>query len=368
MSNLRQAQSMRIPHVYRQIDNIIYGSHQEIIEGVQFDFCHDRFDVENWELPPALFKFRELFSEGPRLSFPWTELSEITYSQQAGPFAEQGWEDKGEYKEIIVEAGDKLSVSRIEFIQNKDLLRGCNLERRHVYMNLKRKNGDIIQIERPIMMTPKNELWENKFAGNYYSAIKGRIKSHFKVGDITEVENIQSDDSFAYRALRKLKLLLHFHGIGGQEVMSTSQAIVVLPICSPEEYHDNSNVWLTINDAVALGYLWAKSEDERNWVPFDDSKVSQVSAAGRLSAAKRGEDAEKWKRVLRAIVEEVSTSATKKLTRTKMVEIITNDRERWDTTRKRLNLPNAAMPGVHSLRAEVSKAMRVLERNEGKDG
>jgi hypothetical protein len=131
MSNSRQAQSTRIRHVYWQIDNVIYGSHKEIIEGVQFDFCHDHFDVENWELPPALFKSRELFSNGPRLSFPWTEPSEITYAHEAGPFAEQGCEDKGEYKEIIVEAGDKLSVSRIEFIQNEGLLRGCNLERRH---------------------------------------------------------------------------------------------------------------------------------------------------------------------------------------------------------------------------------------------
>jgi hypothetical protein len=103
-------------------------------------------------------------------------------------------------------------------------------------------------------------------------------------------------------------------------------------------------------------------------VRFDDDKGSQVSAAGLLSAARRGEDAEKWKRVLREIVAEASTSATKKLTRTKMVEMITNDRERWDTTRRRLNLPNAAMPGVHSLRKEASRAMRALERNEEKDG
>jgi len=51
-----------------------------------------------------------------------------------------------------------------------------------------------------------------------------------------------------------------------------------------------------------------------------------------------------------------------------MVEILVNDRERWDTTKKRPHLPDAAMPGVHSLRREVSNAMRELERNEGKEG
>jgi len=59
---------------------------------------------------------------------------------------------------------------------------------------------------------------------------------------------------------------------------------------------------------------------------------------------------------------------TLKPTRTKMVEILVNDRERWDTTKKRPHLPDAAMPGVHSLRREVSNAMRELERNEGKEG
>ena len=210
-------------------------------------------------------------------------------------------------------------------------------------------------------MVPKNELWEEKFAGNYYRAIKGRIESHFKISDPAGAEDIQSDDSLAYRALRKLKVLLHFHGIDGQEVL-------VLSTCSSEEYHDNSNVSLTINDAVALGYLWAKSEDERNWVPFGDNRVSQFSAAGRISGANRAKDAEKWKQVFRARLEEIWTSATKKPTRTKMIEIILNDWERWDTTRKRLNLPDAAMPGLHSLRGEVSNAMRELERNEGKEG
>jgi len=45
-----------------------------------------------------------------------------------------------------------------------------------------------------------------------------------------------------------------------------------------------------------------------------------------------------------------------------MVEIIVNDREQWDTTKKRLSLPDAAMPGVHSLRREVSNAMTTCVR------
>src|SRR5208282_6796594 len=131
MSNLTQAQSARIKIVNRQIRNIIYGSHRDIIEGVEFDFRHKRFDVEDWELPPALLKSRELFSRGPTLSFPWTELSEIMHARQTGSFPEPDFEAITVDNEVTIEAGDKLSVGRIELMQNKGLLRGCNLERRH---------------------------------------------------------------------------------------------------------------------------------------------------------------------------------------------------------------------------------------------
>ena len=49
-----------------------------------------------------------------------------------------------------------------------------------------------------------------------------------------------------------------------------------------------------------------------------------------------------------------------------MVQIIFNDQERWDTTRRRLSLPDAAMPGYHSLSREVSNVIRALEQKERK--
>jgi hypothetical protein len=215
-------------------------------------------------------------------------------------------------------------------------------------------------------MSARNELWEHDFIGNYYRAIEGRIRNYFKIRDVADIENITDDRSFAYRALRKLSVINRISPVD-ETTVSGLKVDVVLPSVPNEEYHDNSSVWFTINDAVALGYLWAKSEDERNWAPFNDGKRLQTSAAGLCSASSRGKNAENWKRVLREIVKELWTSAAKKPTRTKMVEMISNDRVRWDTTRKRLNLPNAPMPGLHSLGRETSKAMTALERNEEKD-
>ena len=161
--------------------------------------------------------------------------------------------------------------------------------------------------------------------------------------------------------------LIRLWGYNGGEAEIKADCIVVLPTCSSEEEHDKTNIWLTINDAVALGYLWAKSEDQRNQALLEQS-VAQKSAAGLRSGARREEDAEKWKQVFQARVEELWTSATKKPTRKKMIEIILNDTEKWNATRQGLDLPDAAMPGDESLRKEIPKVMRMIERTEGKGG
>ena len=171
----------------------------------------------------------------------------------------------------------------------------------------------------------------------------------------------------SYRALRKLSGLIRLWGYNGTEVEIKADGIIVLPTCSSEEEHDKSNIWLTINDAVALGYLWAKSEDQRNQAMFETS-AAEKSAAGRRDGASREEGAVKWKQVFQARVEELWTSAAKKPTRKKMIEIILNDTEKWNVTRQRLNLPDAAMPGDASLRKEIPKVMRMIERTERKGG
>jgi hypothetical protein len=217
------------------------------------------------------------------------------------------------------------------------------------------------------LLKPKNEIWERDFTGNYYSAVRGRIKAYFEIDNANDINHIEETDSFSYRALRKLRGLIRLWGYNGHEVDIKADCVVVLPTCSPQEEHDKTNIWLTINDAVALGYLWAKSEDQRNQALFEES-AAQKSAAGRRSGGSRGQDAEKWKQVFKARVEELWTSATKKPTRKKMIDIILNDMEKWDAARQRLNLPDAAMPGDESLRKEIPKVMRMIERNEGSRG
>ena len=278
------------------------------------------------------------------------------YAQQPWTSSEPSGDDNWENDEFVIGGGDKLFIRRIDLIPAEGLLHGCNLERRNIYLAIKRKNENVIQVDQPIIMRPINEIWENSnFAGNYYRAIRGRIEGHFDIDNAVNIDNIKIDTSFSYRALRKLSNLLRLHGVDGLEAVADSKSIVVLPTCSSDEDHDNSNVWLTVNDAVALGYLWAKSEDERNWAPFGESSVPQQTNAGSVSASVRRKSADDWKRVYWARLAEIWSSATKKPPRTKMIELVLADHEQWEATKKRLNLPNATMRGRSSLEKAMLK-------------
>ena len=367
MPRLSQAQTAMIRHVYWQIDNIIHESQFGIVEEVQIDLRHKHFDSNDFEIPEALFKARELCSDGPRLIFPWTEVSESFRGPNDCDNLESSSRSDVDTSEFIIKKGDSLFVNRIELIDPEERLLGCNIGYRHVYFSIKRKNEDDIGIDQPLLLKPKNELFERDFTGNYYSAIRGRIKAQFEIDNLDDIDHIAKADSFSYRALRKLSGLIHLWGYNGHEVDIKADCVVVLPTCSPEEEHDKTNIWLTINDAVALGYLWAKSEDQRNQALFEES-AAQKSAAGRRSGASREKGAEKWKQVFQARVEELWTFAAKKPTRKKMIEIILSDVEKWNVTRQRLNLPDAAMPGDESLRKEIPKVMRMIERTERKGG
>ena len=357
-----------IRNIYRQIHAIIYESGFGIVEEIRIDLRHKLFDSSKFEIPEALFKTKELFTDGPSLSFPWTEISKSF----RGPNRHERLETssrKNDFgvSEYKIEKGDRLFVNRIDLIDPEERLRGCNVGRRQVYFSLKKKGEDVIEIKQPLLLRPKNEIWEIEFSGNYYSAIKGRITNYFEIDDANGIDHVKEDDSLSYRALRKLSGLIRLWGYNGTEVEIKADGIIVLPTCSSEEEHDKTNIWLTINDAVALGYLWAKSEDQRNQALLEQS-AAQKSAAGHLSGDSREEDAVKWRQVFQARVEELWTSATKKPTRKKMIEIISNDTEEWNATRQRLNLPDAAMPGDESLRKEIPTVMRMIARTEGKGG
>ena len=362
MPRLTQAQTLRIRSIFQLIDELIYTTSIGIIQGVHFDLKYKYFDVMNYDIPKALFKLPNLSPRGPILYFPWTELSE-SYDQQDDDTTEPGEGYPDRTHKFTVVSGDRVSINRIDIVPVEERLRGCNLERRHIFLAIKRRNEEPIEIGTPIIATPKNEMREQNSIGNYYRTVRNRIEDYFDTQNADGMSNIHSNDSFSYRALHKLQILLKIHGADGHEAINGAKGTAVLRTVPSDEIYDGSNVWFTINDAVALGYLWAKSEDERNWAPFRENSVVQQSDAGRASGVSRTSGADAWKQVFAELIKDMlDCSGT--LTKSKIVSnVIKDDNRQWDSMRKKLNLPNAAMPGEESLRKAYTKIIIELGRS-----
>jgi hypothetical protein len=364
MPRLTQSETLRIRAIFQQIDELIYTTNRGAIEGVHFDLKHKYFDVTNYDVPRALFKLPKLRPRGPILYFPWTEFSK-SYDQQQVDTTEPSEEYIYETQELTVVSGDRISISRIDIVPVEERLRGCNLGRRNIFLAIKRRNEEILELKIPIILVPKAEIWEENSIGNYYGAIRNRIENYFDITNATKMTNIQSTDAFSERALRKLQVLLKIHGVGGLEVIRDATSTVVLPTVQSDEIYDDTNIWFTINDAVALGYLWAKSEDQRNWAPFGEMSVVQQYDAGLESGVSRSRDAEAWNKVFEELIKGM-LDRPEKLTKAKIIANVRKDENKqWDSMRKKLNLPNAAMPGEESLKKAYTKIMRTLSVKAG---
>src|SRR5271167_3302428 len=135
------AQSKRtIRLIEHQIFQAVYGSKHEIIEGVEIDFRHPEYDLRDWEPLSNLFKSPGLYPEGPNLWFPWSEVFE-TNRLQIEEKTRLGDSTPADMK-YVIESGDRVRIRRIVTVPNHDsLLRGCNRETKHVFVNNLRKNG-----------------------------------------------------------------------------------------------------------------------------------------------------------------------------------------------------------------------------------
>ena len=154
------------------------------------------FDVMNYDIPSALFKSPELSPKGPRLYFPWTELSQPYDQREVGNTAELTEDYIDEALKFTIASGDRISISRIDIVPVEERLRGCNLERRHAFLAIKRNTEEVIEVGAPIILMPKNEICEDNLIGNYYEAVRNRIEKYFKTDNVIKLNNIKPDDSF----------------------------------------------------------------------------------------------------------------------------------------------------------------------------
>jgi hypothetical protein len=204
-------------------------------------------------------------------------------------------------------------------------------------------------------MKSDHELWERDFVRNYYSAIGGRIRDNFKIDQVSDISNIPNDRSFAYRALRKLSVINRISSVT-EATKNGEKVDVVLPSVPDQELHDNSSIWFTINDAVALGYLWAKSEDQSDFITRATKAITEKqAAAGRKSGQTRAQTKADKIKIVKAIADEFLAKRTKHPTNEEIIDYVDNS-DRWIASWKRLELlkiPKPARSGIADMVAEL---------------
>ena len=70
-----------------------------------------------------------------------------------------------------------------------------------------------------------------------------------------------------------------------------------------DEFHDGSNTWYTINDAVMMGYLWGRAEAAEQMQSLAESALAakaKSALAGKLGGVRRRKEAQEgWMRIVR---------------------------------------------------------------------
>jgi hypothetical protein len=357
-----------VTRIYQQITQAIYGQKHEVIEGVEVDFRHPKFDSENWETPRGFMKIRDLGEYGPRLSFPWSLRSEADFNQSELAQPEDNSHEGGQEQDIILESGDRLFIRNIETTPTDDpLLRGCNPDRCNVYVNIQRAKGGVTEVQRPIVMKACNELWERDFVGNYYSSINMRVRKYFNLSYSNNIESVPDDGSFAYRALRKLIVISRMRSEIEVDV-DGKKATLVNSTVPDKEYHDNSSIWFTINDAVALGYYWAKSEDERNFLVESAKRITEKqAAAGRKSGRSRCAMRENKLTITKTIADKFRAQRKTPPTQEELIDHVDNS-DRWKACREELGLPRIPKPARSGIEDMISTLFGSQSQGAPKSG
>jgi hypothetical protein len=265
------------------------------IDGVVFDLRHKDLDPENW-LPPAFNDFPHRPSNAPFIWFPWygefdetalwseaekavtrtvalTPIEKFRMSRNRGPTADQrqSFTQTDEEKirayvaehtpECVVSRGDTIEIDHVEIkVVRNAIDHPHDRETREAYLRVRRANSAAVdEIRTPISYTGVTSILDYDIWSYNFETMAKRIADHFKLESVREMPSVEKDGSDAYLALRKAFAVASANK--GLDFSSISEPEVVVKNREPEEeFHDGSEVRYTINDALMMGYLWAKHE------------------------------------------------------------------------------------------------------------
>lgn len=375
-----------LARIHAQLRNIIHGR-REVVEGVEIDLQHELLPRRDWR-PNLSLTFGttpEPPWQAPFIWFPWFgpydesavrgkaeaaigERATAPGSERAeGPerddpkraSQETSWTLKASTDlqtntpECVVQNGDKISIDRVEIaVIGNDFDYVHDLEVRNAYLRVAHANGEVQMIKTPIVYEGRTAVFAQDTGSTFVRNITDRIERHFKLKSIRDMNLVQADNSYAYKALRKAYSVdIATEGLSSS---STNGVTVVVGRGPSEEFHDGSNTWYTINDAVMMGYLWGRAEAAELMMSQAKSALAaklESARAGKLGGQKRRKRAQEgWKRIAEKIVGEL-WQANPRLTQGEVVRKIPDN---WARASSALGLSVPA-PSDASLKLLVSQ-------------
>jgi hypothetical protein len=386
-----------LARIHAQLGNVIQGN-REVIDGVDIDLRNEMLPWDDWK-PSYLIDFGtspEPPSEAPFIWFPWLdsydedavrrqaqaifdEKAKATNSEHVGGHETDNQRIRviGETSrrseasidayirantpECVVQKGDKISVDRVEVVPIGNTFDHLHdREIRAAYLRVERPNGEIEKLTTPITYKGRTAIRDSVVSNLFVNSISARILRYFGLGSIRDLNRVPEDESYAYRALRKafsVDIATKRKNVG---------TVIVVGRGPSEEFHDGSNTWYTVNDAVMMGYLWGRAEAAQQMQPLAEWALAtkeKSARGGKFGGANRRKRAQEgWMRIAEKIAEELwQTNA--KLTQ---ADVIRKIPDRWAKASADLELSGCPAPSDSRLKTFISEVAKGLRQQPDK--
>lgn len=288
------------------------------VDGVEFDLRHPSLNPGEWFtsiLGIDNLSYRSRYQ--PFIWFPWMGEfdAEALRAEIVADDARVGSPPnekrlnariRSSTPEIFAYAGDKLSIAHVEsqFFGDAYAHRHDN-EIRLAYLHVLRKNGKVTKLKTPLTFTGASALFAPRSSRQYFDVILHRIFVHFGLTRLSDVMAIPEEKfeqgGYDFAALERAYFL-------AEKTADVRKAFYDLNPFE-KEWRDAHNTVSLLNDAVFLGYLWAKAEVEFGMQPLADAavraKLGGVAGGRKSGAARREKRAATWEphaRELAAII------------------------------------------------------------------
>lgn len=279
---------------YRALWRIFDIDRQGVVDGVEIDLRHELLNPQEWGtrlLGDTHSKYRS--SREPFIWFPWfgafdkNSIREEIIADQikhgyvtlSKTFIDR-WV-RNHAPECFAYPGDRIVISQVERVAIGDSFdHPHDAEIRCAWLRIIRANGKSKEIATPLMFTGSTSLFAPRAGRDFFYKIAHRMCEHFGIKSLEEFKNIKEDESFAYGALSRAR---------GIEYRTEKLRKLADDLGSrSREHHNAFSTWSLANDAVAVGYLWAKAEADLGLKPLAET-ILRVKAGASLGGNKSGE-------------------------------------------------------------------------------